>query len=152
MLPPIRTMMQNADDVNCGAQRIHRLQRFHRPSHHGALAPIHCIVYDCLPNHPRSVLGCVLKACEAVVAVTTDHAGDPHHVLQREGARQSGRRHDNRGRSSGLCRMAYSKPLSSLAVLETAFWKTLGYFVLWWGLAVYRCKNMEEKNISSSFE
>ena len=87
------------------------------------------IVYDCLPNHPRLALGCVLKACEAVDAVTTDHAGGPR-VSQRKGARQSGRRHDNRGRSSGLCRMAYSEPLSILVVLETAFWKTLGYSVL----------------------
>ena len=97
-------------------------------------------VYTTLNNDSKSALNIFLKACEAVDAVTT-----PMGRVSR-----SARELRNKttapvvagllaGVGGGSLRHIAKEPSSSYAVLESAFWKTLWYSLLWWTLAVYPC-------------
>ena len=99
-------------------------------------------VYDSYQNRPHSALSYVLKACEAVDAVTT-----PMGRVSR-----SARELRNKvtapivagllaGVGGGSLRAMAGEPSSSIAMMVGAFWKTLCYSLLWWGLAVHRCEN-----------
>jgi hypothetical protein len=91
-------------------------------------------------NDSKSALSIFLKACEAVDAVTT-----PMGRVSR-----SARELHNKttapvvagllaGVGGGSLRHIAKEPSSSYGVLESAFWKTLWYSILWWTLAVYQC-------------
>eukprot|EP00581_Thalassiosira_minuscula_P010832 CAMPEP_0183729470 /NCGR_PEP_ID=MMETSP0737-20130205/30388_1 /TAXON_ID=385413 /ORGANISM="Thalassiosira miniscula, Strain CCMP1093" /LENGTH=412 /DNA_ID=CAMNT_0025961663 /DNA_START=110 /DNA_END=1348 /DNA_ORIENTATION=+ len=103
------------------------------------------IVYNGYANNPSSAMAYFLKACEAIDAVTT-----PMGRVSR-----SARELRNKvtapivagllaGVGGGSLRHIAGEPGSNIAVLEGAFWKTLGYSMLWWGLTVYRCDSAEE--------
>ncbi|KAG7350977.1 EamA-like transporter family protein [Nitzschia inconspicua] len=98
-------------------------------------------VYQSYSNS-KSALSYVLKGFEAIDAVTT-----PMGRVSR-----SARELPNKitapivagllaGVGGGGVRYAVSEPSASMAALESAFWKTLSYSVLWWWLAVYQCNN-----------
>jgi drug/metabolite transporter (DMT)-like permease len=96
-------------------------------------------------NNKRSALGYVLKGLEAVDAVTT-----PLGRVSR-----SARELRNKatapvvagllaGIGGGGVRYVAGEDSSSLAAMETAFWKTISYSTLWWWLVVYQCDNNEK--------
>jgi drug/metabolite transporter (DMT)-like permease len=95
--------------------------------------------------HPRSALGFVLKGMEAIDAVTT-----PMGRVSRS-ARELGNKTTApivagllAGLGGGGVRHLAGEPSSSMAALESAFWKTLSYSTLWWWLAVHQCNSNEK--------